>query len=240
MLTEFLATLRARLLTSTSLAQETARDGQTLSNGFFQNTVVDNTPAFLLDNDFARFLNFGQVETNNAVAAVSVEGEDAQIFNFRSGSIEANSGPDALATGVQVSGSAAVRNFGSIAGEFNGVQFAGAGSSGTLDNFRGGVISSDSRAVDIQGEGVSVRNFGDIVGTGDQRNGTIYTNATVEDVSISNFSGATIDSGEGNSGAGISLQVGDEVGEMLVASTRPFKAVVKLPPTPPALAMASE
>lgn len=213
MLSEFLASLRARLLTTSSLAQETARDGQTLTNGFFQSTVVDNTPAFLLDNDFARFLNFGQVETNNAAAAVAVTGEDAQVFNFRSGSIEANSGPDALATGIQVTGSAAIRNFGEIAGDFNGVQFAGAGSSGSLDNFRGGVISSDSRAVDIQGEGVSVRNFGDILGTGDQRNGTIYSDAGAEDVSISNFSGGTIDAGAGNNGAGISLQVGDEAGD---------------------------
>lgn len=213
MLTQFLATLRARLLTSSSLAQETVRDGQTLTNGFFQSTVVDNTPAFLLDNEFARFLNFGEAVTNNAAAAVAVSGEDAQVFNFRTGSIEANSGPDALATAIQVTGSADIRNFGDIAGEFNGVQFAGAESFGTVDNFRGGVISSDSRAVDIQGEGVSVRNFGDIVGTGAQRNGTIYTNSTAEDVSISNFSGATIDAGV--SGAGISFQVGDEAGDVV-------------------------
>ncbi len=213
MLSEFLSSLRARLLTTSSLAQETVRDGQTLSNGFFQSTLVDNTPAFLLNNDFARLLNFGQITTNNAVAAVAIEGEDAQVFNFRSGSIEANSGPDALATGIKVAGSADIRNFGEIAGEFNGVQFIGAGSSGRLDNFRGGVISSDSRAVDIQGQGVSVRNFGDIIGTGDQRNGTIYTNSTAEDVSFSNFSGGTIDAGEGNFGAGISFQVGDEIGD---------------------------
>ncbi|MEX0283029.1 MAG: beta strand repeat-containing protein [Paracoccaceae bacterium] len=213
MLSEMLTSLRARLLTTSSLAQETVRDGQTLTNGFFQNTVVDNTPAFVLDNNFARFLNFGQVQTNNAAAAIAVEGEDAQVFNFRTGSIEANSGPDAQATGIQVSGSAAIRNFGAVSGDFNGVQFAGAGSSGQLDNFAGATISSDSRAVDIQGEGVSVRNFGDIVGTGNQRNGTIYTNATAEDISISNFTGGTIDAGVGNDGAGVSLQVGDEAGD---------------------------
>ncbi|MEP6021424.1 MAG: CHRD domain-containing protein [Paracoccaceae bacterium] len=214
MLSEILASLRARLLTSSSLAQETVRDGQTLTNGFFQSVVVDNTPAFILDNDFARFLNFGLVETNNAEAAVLVDGEDAQVFNFRSGSIDADG---AAATGVEVTdgSSADVRNFGDIAGELNGVEFTGAGSSGTLDNFRGGVISSDSRAVEIEGEGISVRNFGDIVGTGDQRNGTIYTNATAEDVSISNFSGGTIDAGADNSGAGISLQVGDEAGDVV-------------------------
>ena len=119
MLSEILASLRARLLTSSSLAQETVRDGQTLTNGFFQSVVVDNTPAFILDNDFARFLNFGLVETNNADAAVLVDGEDAQVFNFRSGSIDADG---AAATGVEVAdgSSADVRNFGDIAGELNG------------------------------------------------------------------------------------------------------------------------
>ena len=218
MVSGMLAGIRARLLTTSTLAQETVRDGQSLTNGVFNNVVVDNTPAFVLDNDFARFLNFGQVTTNNAAAAVSVGGEDAQVFNFRNARIEANSGPDALATGIQVSGSADIRNFGIVDGEFNGVQFAGAQSSGRLDNFSGGVISSDSRAVDIQGEGVSVRNFGDIVGTGDQRNGTIYTNSTAEDFSISNFTGGTIDAGEGNQGAGISLQVGDELNDIVEGS----------------------
>ncbi|MGZ2258858.1 CHRD domain-containing protein [Roseobacter sp. A03A-229] len=213
MLSQLLSGLRARLLTSSSLAQETTRDGQTLFNNFFQSTVVDDTPAFVLANDFSRLLNFGEIETNNAVAAVLAEGDNVDVFNFRTGSIDANSGPDALATGVQITGSASVRNFGDIAGEFNGVQFAGPQSSGSLDNFRGGVISSDSRAVDIQGDGVDVRNFGDIIGTGDQRNGTIYTNSTAEDVSISNFSGGTIDAGVGNQGAGISLQVGDTAGD---------------------------
>lgn len=214
MLSEILASLRARLQSTSTLAQETVRDGQTLTNGFFQNTVVDNTPAFVLNNDLARFLNFGQVETNDAPSAVSIEAEDVQVFNFRTGSIDANG---AVATGVEVTdgSSADIRNFGSIAGDLNGVEFSGPTSSGTLDNFRGGVISSDSRAVEIEGEGISVRNFGDIIGTGDQRNGTIYTNATAEDVSISNFSGGTIDAGVGNSGAGISLQVGDEVGDVV-------------------------
>ncbi|MBO9412435.1 MULTISPECIES: CHRD domain-containing protein [unclassified Ruegeria] len=213
MLSQLLSSLRARLLTSSTLAQETTRDGQTLINNFFQSTVVDDTPAFVLANDFSRLLNFGEIVTNNAVAAVQAQGQGVDIFNFRSGRIEANNGPDALATGVQVTGGASIRNFGEIVGEFNGVQFAGAASSGSLDNFRGGVISSDSRAVDIQGQGIDVRNFGDIIGTGDQRNGTIYTNSTAEDISISNFSGGTIDAGEGNQGAGVSLQVGDEIGD---------------------------
>ena len=137
MLSEILASLRARLLTSSSLAQETVRDGQTQTNGFFQSVVVDNTPAFILNNDLARFLNFGQVETNDAASAVSVEADDAQIFNFRTGSIDANG---AAATGIEVTdgSSADIRNFGSIAGELNGVEFSGAGRSRRLADFRGG------------------------------------------------------------------------------------------------------
>ncbi|MEM9247409.1 MAG: CHRD domain-containing protein [Pseudomonadota bacterium] len=208
MLSEFLADLRARLLNTTSIAQETNRDGQTLNNGFFQSSIVENTPAFVLDNDASRFLNFGQVETNGAASAVSVEAEDVQVFNFRTGSIEAN-GADATGLEVTDGNSANIRNFGSVFGEFNGVEFSGPSSSGTLTNFRGGVIASADRAVEIEGDGVTVRNFGDIVGTDSQRNGTIYTNGSAENVSVQNFAGGTIDAGEGNSGAGISLQVGD-------------------------------
>ena len=215
MVSEILSTLRARLLNTSTLAQESVRDGQTFFQSFFQNTIVENTPAFLLDNNFVRLLNFGRIATENAPAAVSVTGEDADIFNFRSGEIEALNGPDALATGIDVTGSADIRNFGNIAGEFNGVSFSGAQSSGSLDNFRGATVSSDSRAVNIQGDGVSVRNFGDIIGTGNQRNGTIYTDAVAENFSISNFSGGTIDAGLGNDGAGISLQVGDESNDVV-------------------------
>ncbi|MEM6421677.1 MAG: hypothetical protein AAF698_03735, partial [Pseudomonadota bacterium] len=215
MISEIFASLRARLLTSSSLPQETVRDGQTLTQNFLQSTVVDDTPAFLLDNDLSRLLNFGEIVTNNAVAAVQVDGQDVDVFNFRTGRIEANNGPDTLATGVLVNGSAEIRNFGEIDGEYNGVRFAGAESSGQLDNFRGGVIASDSRAVDIQGTGVELRNFGEIIGTGDQRNGTIYTNATAEDFSISNFSGGLVDAGDGNQGAGVSLEIGDEIGDVV-------------------------
>ena len=93
------ASLKARLLTTSTLSQETVRDGQTLFNNFFQSTVVDDTPAFILDNDLARLQNFGEIETNNAQAAVTVDGDDAQVFNFRSGSIDANNGPRCAGNG---------------------------------------------------------------------------------------------------------------------------------------------
>ena len=201
-----LASLRSKFLNTSSLAQETVRDNQTLVQGFFQNSVVEHIPAFLLDNDFARLLNFGLITTEDSPSAVSVTGDGADVFNFRSASIDANG---ANATGIDVTGSADIRNFGDIAGDFNGVSFSGSQSSGSLDNFFNATISSDSRAVNIQGNNVDVRNFGNILGTGDQRNGTIYTDASAEDFSIGNLAGGTIDAGEGNQGAAISLQVGD-------------------------------
>ena len=115
MLSEILSSLRAKMLNSSSLAQETVRDGQTLNNGFFQSVVVEHTPAFILNNDMARLVNFGEIETNGAPSAVSVDANGVDIFNFRSGSIEANGEG---ATGIEVTdgSSAAIRNFGSISG----------------------------------------------------------------------------------------------------------------------------
>ena len=58
-----------------------------------------------------------RLETINAEAAIAVEGENANIVNFRTGTIEAQSGPDAQATAIDVTGSATIRNFGEIEGD---------------------------------------------------------------------------------------------------------------------------
>ena len=216
MLSDILANMMSRLMASTSLTQTTTFDGENLSNGSGEDLVVDDAPAFVLANDDAALRNAGDITTNNAEAAVVVSGDDGFVANTNSGaSIVANSGPDAQATAVQATSSVQINNNGLISGDFNGVQFAGSESSGLLNNFRSGVISSDSRAVDIQGQGVTVRNFGDIIGTGDQRNGTVYTNSTAEDINIRNFANATIDAGEGNQGAGISFETGDVAGDVV-------------------------
>ncbi|MEO1318331.1 MAG: calcium-binding protein, partial [Pseudomonadota bacterium] len=206
----FFSNLAARLSSSSEETRQTDRDGQILVNSIFRDADVDDVPAFLLDNDNARLLNFGRITTDNATAAVSVEGEDIQIVNFRSGRIEADSGPDASATAISVAGSASIRNSGDIDGDFNGVKFEGAGSSGRLDNLRSGTISSDSRAVDIQGEDITLRNSGEILGTGDQRNGTVYADDAARDYTIENRRGGVIDAGEGNDGAGISLSLAED------------------------------
>ena len=105
-------------------------------------------------------------------------------------------------TAVEVSGEATINNAGEIAGGVNGVDFAETGT-GTLNN--SGLVSSDSRAVQINGDDVVVNNQGAIVGTDDQRNGTVYSNRTADDFTINN--NGLIDAGKGNEGAGISTEL---------------------------------
>ncbi|MEP1229582.1 MAG: autotransporter outer membrane beta-barrel domain-containing protein [Litorimonas sp.] len=109
-----------------------------------------------------------------------------------------------------------INNAGTISGVQNGVYFGnavGAGGAdhtgGVFNNLAGGVVSSDSRAFNIDGTGLTVNNFGSIVGTGDQRDGTVYADGTADDFTITNASTGVIDAGEGNQGSGVSLQLGD-------------------------------
>ena len=111
--------------------------------------------------------------------------------------------------GVEVNGEDAhINNAGLIVGGFNGVNFAFEGETDSF-LFNRGTILSDSRAVNIDGDGVRVVNRGDIRGTGDQRNGTIYADASANNYEIEND--GRVDAGNGNQGAGISLQLGESV-----------------------------
>ncbi len=97
-----------------------------------------------------------------------------------------------------------LRNGGNISGTQNGVYFGtGDHSEGSFDNQ--GTVSSDSRALNIDGIGLSVNNSGSIVGTGNQRNGTVYADSTAQGFSLNN--GGTIDAGQGNEGAGFSVEL---------------------------------
>ena len=119
--------------------------------------------------------------------------------------------PDAQGVNVFVGSS------GTIDGSFNGVNFANGGqSSGRLTNL--GTIRSDSRAVNIGGDGIQLFNQGDIIGTGDQRNGTIYSDGTAENYRIINGRRGTVDAGAGNQGSGIALQTGDVAGDVVQSS----------------------
>ena len=104
-----------------------------------------------------------------------------------------------------------LNNTGQIDGAQNGVYFGNPVGEGGGDHTGGvvnnsGLITSDSRALNIDGTGLRVNNSGSILGTGDQRNGTVYIDGTADDVTINN--NGLIDAGEGNSGSGVSIQVG--------------------------------
>ncbi|MEO0761079.1 MAG: CHRD domain-containing protein, partial [Pseudomonadota bacterium] len=183
-------------------------DGQRFTLNAGDATLVDGAPVLEIATDRVRFDNEGTAATTGATATVEVSGEDAAIRNRDEGRIEAEDTAILVAPGA----SATIRNDGVIDGGVNGVNFANGGTSeGSLRN--DGTITSDSRAVNIGGEDISIRNRGEILGTGDQRNGTVYSDGTAEDYSIRNDRGAVIDAGAGNNGAGIALQTGDVAGD---------------------------
>jgi len=139
--------------------------------------------------------------------AVDIIGDNANITVNGNGSVAA---PDEGNTGILSTGNGvAILNGGDISGAFNGI--SSAGDSFSLRNNGGGTISSDSRAVDLtDGDNLTVANSGDILGTGDQRNGTLYVDGTVDNLNLTNSGGGLIDAGVGNSGDGVSVQVGAE------------------------------
>lgn len=141
--------------------------------------------------------------------AVDILGNDAELRITSNGLVLAN---DEGNTAVQVSGkNATVSNLGLISGAFNGISSSGDG----LSLINRGTITSDSRAIDLSdGDGITVRNFGRILGTDNQRNGTLYLNGVVDNATIRNESFGFIDAGLGNTGDGISVQVGSN-GDLL-------------------------
>lgn len=150
-----------------------------------------------------------RINIRNSVVAlpgqpgVNITGDNARLNLSRSGSISAL---DDGNTGVLSSGdSVFINNRGAIAGHFNGISSTG----NSLNLRNAGVISSNSRAVDISdGDNLSVSNRGTILGTGNQRNGTFYVDGTVDNLALTNAQRAVIDTGEGNLGDAVSVQVG--------------------------------
>ena len=110
------------------------------------------------------------------------------------------------ATAIRTEAQTTVNNAGNIFGGFNAVEFVNGLGSGSLTNFASGVISSDSRAVNLGGPAV-LTNFGQILGTGNQRNGTVYSDSVANNFSVSNLFGGVIDAGQGNQGSGLALEI---------------------------------
>ena len=112
--------------------------------------------------------------------------------------------------GVSFNGTIDNQAGGTISGVQNGLYFGNATPAGGGD-FTGavvnnaGTISSDSRALNIDGTGLVVNNTGSILGTGNQRNGTVYADSTAQDFVLNND--GSIDAGAGLEGAGFSVEL---------------------------------
>ena len=144
---------------------------------------------------------------------------DGSIINTGTISSESEQGPVAgirITNGVNLDGDIINGRRGTIEGANNGVYFGTGDHDARIVNR--GTISSDSRAVNIDGSGVDLLNSGRISGTGDQRNGTVYADSTAEEYSVRNLRTGRIDAGAGNDGSAVSLQTGDEDGDVVEAS----------------------
>ncbi len=99
---------------------------------------------------------------------------------------------------------------GVISGAQNGLYFGNDAdhTGGVVNNL--GTISSDSRALNIDGTGLVVNNSGTILGSANQRNGTVYADSTAQDFELNNLDTGVIDAGMGNEGAGFSVELSAE------------------------------
>ena len=180
-----------------------------LNTGLIQGRT--NTPGLPgnvgLSGDGFRLNNFtpanGEVRTYNGFVLNSgqifSESESGTIAGFR------------VAEGIGFQGSLVNLGEGEIFGPNNGVYFGNADhNGGTLINLTDGEIRSNSRALNIDGSGLVVNNSGLILGTGNQRNGTVYADATAQDFLLNNNFLGVIDAGFGNEGAGFSVELAEE------------------------------
>ena len=101
-----------------------------------------------------------------------------------------------------------IRNGGEINGPRNGLYVGNAAHELEIVNEVQGTIESGSRVVNLDGDNVSFENQGTVIGTDDQRDGTLYVDGTGDNIAIDNRQNAIIDAGEGNNGSGVSIQVG--------------------------------
>ncbi|MEO0854113.1 MAG: hypothetical protein AAFY15_11535, partial [Cyanobacteria bacterium J06648_11] len=116
-------------------------------------------------------------------------------------------------TAIQIEGfDTVVKNFGVIDGGFNGINVANGGvASARIVNERTGLISSESRAVNLGGLTNELINNGRIETTVSPRNGTVYGDVTAPTIFITNNASGAIDVGVGNDGDAISLELGEDV-----------------------------
>ena len=151
--------------------------------------------------DGVRVGNVGNAGTANATitnsGTITSEGENGTVAGLR------------VVDGVGFQGTLTNTRTGVISGPQNGVYFGEADhTGGVFDN--AGLVASGSRALNIDGTGLTVNNSGTFLGTASQRNGTVYADGTAQDFTFNNNRRGVIDAGEGNEGSGFGAEIGAE------------------------------
>ena len=156
--TSALATASVTIPDGTTANTTSQTPGETITVAQGSSVVVNGDSAVTIDDPNVTLDNDGSINSDMTAVDVVSGGDNATINN-------GPNNPDAL-----------------ISGAVNGVRFADDVDGGTVVN--NGTISSASRAIDIQGDNITVTNNsgGSIEGLGDQRNGTIYTNDTANNL----------------------------------------------------------
>ncbi|MEP1421506.1 MAG: hypothetical protein ABJK59_07030, partial [Erythrobacter sp.] len=154
-------------------------------------TAAANAQTVINDGDNATVTTVAEGETISAAAGVTSVVQDAPVV-------------------VIANNDGTVDNAGTLAttGITQTVQVDQATTGATINNTVTGRIEADSRAVNFDGNDAALNNDGVILGTGDQRNGTVYANRTSNNIAINNSATGSIDAGVGNDGAGIAIEVG--------------------------------
>lgn len=166
-------------------------------------------------------IRFERGRVNGALDGSTTGLFTGEIVNTGHITSESTSGTTAairFVNGVSFQGTLTNGADGVIHGTQNGLYFGNPVPAGGSDHSGGvvnnhGRISSDSRALNIDGIGLEVNNFGKIIGTGDQRNGTIFVDNTANHFTIYNGEDGVVDTGMGNNGSAISISLGVSDGD---------------------------
>ncbi|MEO1133328.1 MAG: hypothetical protein AAFX40_11560, partial [Cyanobacteria bacterium J06639_1] len=149
----------------------------------------------------------GQLVTAPDVPAILTQSTNNEVLVATTGLVESDG------TAVQIEGTDTfVSNSGIIDGGFNGINVANGGvASARIVNQHTGLITSESRAINLGGLTNELINNGRIETTASPRNGTVYGDVTAPNIFITNNASGVIDVGADNDGDAISLELGETV-----------------------------
>jgi hypothetical protein len=156
----------------------------------------------------------GQLLAENGPAVIIEDGVtlDGSIINR--GTIDspnvANGNGVLFEAGSELTGQLVNEAGATINGGRDGIN-VGNGGAGSFEILNRGLITSDSRPVNLGADENTLINEGEILSTANPRNGTVYGDILANRIDIHNRAGGVIDVGMGNDGDAISLELGPSV-----------------------------